>query len=119
VELSAPSTAKVGTPVPLILRLTNHTRDSILPHPLKDSSGNLHAHVFRPDGTQIWQRIWGQLDGPAWDRRLAPGDFLEFSASWDQRDDSGRQVPPGEYVVQGRFRWDENRKARRRLVIEP
>jgi hypothetical protein len=31
--------------------------------------------------------------------RLAPGESQSVSATWDQKDDSGVQVPPGEYLI--------------------
>ena len=33
-------------------------------------------------------------------RTLSPGETIEWTFTWDQRDDAGEQVPPGEYVIE-------------------
>ncbi|HEY3316252.1 MAG TPA: BsuPI-related putative proteinase inhibitor, partial [Bacillota bacterium] len=37
------------------------------------------------------------------DLTLAPGQKTTFRASWDGRDDAGRDLPAGDYVVKGVF----------------
>jgi len=37
---------------------------------------------------------------------LLPGQMIEVGDTWDQRDNSGRQVAPGEYSVRGEVLTD-------------
>ncbi len=57
--------------------------------------------VLTETGTEVWRR----LDGVAISLILqpatvGPGETLEFTEHWDQRDQSGRPVGPGSYRAQ-------------------
>lgn len=60
--------------------------------------------VVREDGVPVWQwsrdKAFAQVLGTL---VLAPGEVRVYRERWDQRDDEGRPVPPGWYVVEGLF----------------
>lgn len=63
------------------------------------------AHDFvvsTPHGMEIWRWTYGKTIEPLLiPKILNPGDYLRFEVKWDQRDNEGRQVHPGKYVVYG------------------
>jgi hypothetical protein len=60
--------------------------------------------VTRPNGTPVWRRL-AQAVIPAILvlRQLGPGESLAWRDSWNQVDDQGDPVPPGDYLVTGRL----------------
>ncbi|MEM0208291.1 MAG: BsuPI-related putative proteinase inhibitor [Thermofilum sp.] len=66
------------------------------------------AHDFvisTSSGTEIWR--WGHekpVQPLVIHKILNPGDYLRFEAKWDQRDNMGKSVPPGHYIVYGLLR---------------
>lgn len=100
-QLSLPGESRVDEPVPLVLRLTNTTA---LPLELGLQGRTIVFDVIvtGPNDSEIWSRLHGQsLSAILQLRVLQPGEVLELSARWDQRDNSGHPVPPGTYRVQG------------------
>lgn len=58
--------------------------------------------VQSAEGHVVWRRLEG-VPGEAAPaiRTLAPGEVMTFDGHWNQRDNQGRQVPPGTYRVRG------------------
>ena len=60
--------------------------------------------VTRPDGTVVWRRLArAMIPAILVLRRLGPGESLEWRDWWNQADDQGQPVPPGEFLVTGRL----------------
>jgi len=100
-QLSLPNESRVGSAVPLVLALRNTTA---LPLELGLQGRTIVFDVIvtGPSGSEIWSRLHGQfLPAILQLRVLQPGEVLELSDHWDQRDNAGRPVPPGSYQVQG------------------
>lgn len=58
--------------------------------------------VLATDGSEVWRRLEGvAVDLILQPRTLGPGEALDFTDTWPQHDDQGRQVSPGTYRVQG------------------
>jgi len=100
-ELAVPAEVPAGHPVPIVLRLTNAgnaARDLAL-------QGRPTAYdviVTQRDGAIVWRRLDGEvIQSILRLQTLAPGESLEFRHSWNQRNNSGERVPPGEYFVTG------------------
>jgi len=58
---------------------------------VKDDAGN---EVWRWSADQLFAQVLAE-------ETLAPGGTLTFGETWDQRDNSGAQVAPGPYVIEG------------------
>ena len=99
-ELQVPLDVPLGMPVPLKLILKN-TGDQRVEVAL----GGRPAYDFaitRPDGTEIWRGMHGQAVQQILALvALSPGQELEFTAEWPQRDNAGTPVPAGAYEVRG------------------
>lgn len=59
--------------------------------------------VRSPDGTEVWRRLHSRFFYNALLTRktLNPGEVLELTGEWDQRDKDGKPITPGTYSVQG------------------
>ncbi len=58
--------------------------------------------VTTADGAEVWSRLHGRTIPMILQMALLePGQQLEFSDTWDQRDNRGRPVDPGVYQVRG------------------
>ena len=100
-ELEAPAEAPLGAPITLRLRLRNEGREPVVVS-LKGREIAFDFVITRPDGDTVWRRLSHEpLQEIVHLRRLAPGGELVLDDRWDQRDRSGRPVPPGEYRVRG------------------
>lgn len=100
-HLELPARAARGAPVPIRLALENRG-DAPVTVGLGGRPVAFDFVVARPDGAEVWSRLHGQaIAAVLQERRLAPGEVLHFQDSWDQRDNQGRQVPPGRYLVWG------------------
>ncbi len=99
-ELQVPSDVPLGVTVPLKLILKN-TGDQRMEVAL----GGRPAYDFaitRPDGTEIWRWMHGQAVQQILALiALSPGQELEFTAEWPQRDNAGTPVAAGAYEVRG------------------
>jgi intracellular proteinase inhibitor BsuPI len=100
-ELALPDTVQSGQAVTITLRVINQSQEAASLY----SQGRPTAFdlvISRPGGTQVWSRLKKAVIVSVLQiRELAPGQVLEFTDSWDQRDDTGRLVPPGDYSVVG------------------
>lgn len=100
-SITFPSPVRVGDTVPITLRLTNTARDAVQFVGSADLT-DFDVIVTRPDGTEVWSRLHGQVLLPvAHTRVLAPGETIELTTAWDLRDNAGVRVAPGEYRIQG------------------
>lgn len=95
-RLEAPSEARLGQKVPLKLRLKNRREQ-----PLQVTSPAYDFIVMQED-REIWRWSYGKpiLKGSE-QKTLAPGEVLEFTEEWDQRDSKGNPIPSGTYAVRG------------------
>jgi len=98
--LEVPAGARVGTPVPLTLKLRNTSHRSV-----ELTLGGRPAYDFvvtTPDGLEVWRWSHGQAIQAILElKTLRPGEELVFTAEWAQRDNEGRSVPAGTYWVRG------------------
>ena len=99
-ELDAPPAARLGETVPLRLSLS-HAGD----HPVQVALGGRPAYDFviaQPDGTEVWRWSYGQFVQQILQlTTVRPGEAVDFTAAWSQRDNAGKAVPAGAYVVRG------------------
>lgn len=102
VTLSADRTAyPVGAPVTLTLTARNR---GDVPLTLTFPSGQLFDVAIGPPDSPavVWRWSQGQFFTQALTtRRLAPGEALILTATWDQRNPAGLQVPTGVYAAVG------------------
>jgi uncharacterized protein (DUF58 family) len=92
----------VGEPVELVLTVTN-----LGPNPVTfrfSDSQRYDLVVTREDGTPVWRwshdKLFAQVLGTM---TLAPGASRIFRDRWDQRDQEGKMVTQGRYVIEGVF----------------
>lgn len=101
VELELPATVAPGTLVPITIRARN---DEAQPAALS-LTGNpvaVDIIVHNAGGTEVWRRLRGTIVSAMLQvANLQPGESLDFAQAWDQRDNAGRRVAAGEYLVQG------------------
>lgn len=120
-ELSLAEAVGRGQPVPMVLRVMNTGPDTA--HlGLTGRPVAFDITVAAPDGTEVWSRLHGATVPMILQMALlAPGDTLEYTHTWDQRDNSGRTVEPGLYHVQGVIPTedDELRSDPREIRIAP
>lgn len=73
--------------------------------PVTLSLGGRPAYDFivtKPDGTEVWHSLCGQIVFASLDWRvLDPGEEVEFTALWEQVDNTGNIVPSGAYLLRG------------------
>lgn len=101
VELEFPAAAARSSRVPMTLRVTNTATDSLVLG-LTGRPTAFDIVVAAEDGTEVWSRLHDANVSMILEfRRLAPGDVLEFTDEWDQRDNDGRSVAAGVYYVHG------------------
>jgi hypothetical protein len=93
--------------VPLVFTVTNVGRASVTLQLL----GRVPSADFRvtdPRGRAIWSRLRGEtMLGALRLFPLAGGKSLTFRQAWNQRDDAGSLVAPGEYLVRGVLLTDD------------
>jgi hypothetical protein len=93
--------------VPLVFRVANAGRASVTLQ-LLGRTPTADFRVSDAGGRQIWSRLRGQIAlGALRLYPLAPGKALTFRHTWSQRSDSGKPVPPGEYLVRGVLLTDQ------------
>ena len=101
-DLELPAEVAAGTPVPMLLRLSNDGPAADLV--LQGRPVSFDLVVTSSDGTEVWRRLaHAVIPAILALRRLGPGESLEWRDSWDQVDDQGHPVPPGEYLITGRL----------------
>ena len=100
VEIVVPPRAAAGEPVPIAIRIAN-TADRPIELHLQGRTLVFDLIVSRGD-TVVWRRLEGEsVTAILQLRMLAPGEVLELKDTWEQKDDKGRRVGPGEYSVTG------------------
>lgn len=121
-ELVAPGEVHQGAPVPITLRLTNTTDHPMEVHFLGRTIA-FDITVARENGPVVWRRLQGAaIQGILQIKVLAPGETLELTDVWRQRDIAEQSVGPGTYIVQGalpRETREPLRTAAARLRIAP
>jgi len=100
-DLTLPDTVQSGQAVTITLRVINQSQKAASLY----SQGRPTAFdlvISGRGGTQVWSRLKRAVIASVLQvRELAPGQFLEFTDHWNQRDDAGRLVPAGDYTVVG------------------
>lgn len=100
-ELRLPGAVRVGEPVRFELHVANES-DAQVELLLAGRPPAFDLIVRAPDGTPVWRRLEGEVIAMTLQIvRLPPGREMLFTHFWDQRDDRGRPVPPGDYVASG------------------
>jgi uncharacterized protein (DUF58 family) len=105
-ELSLPSQVRVGEPVELTLRATNHSPKSATLY-LRGRPPAFDIIVTDTRGKVVWRRLRGATISMVLQvRELGPDESLTFEDKWDQRTNAGGAVRPGEYRVTGQLLTD-------------
>ncbi len=106
IALDAPATLPGSHTATITIRLTNPT-DRTLELALRGREIVFDLIVSREDGVVVWRRLEGEVV-PAILRleQLAPGAQLSLEATWDGRDQRGRPLPPGNYLLRGEVLTD-------------
>lgn len=90
-----------GRPVSLSL-VVEHPGPDALELFLQGRSATFDVEVRDAAGALVWRRLEGAvLQAILQLRVLWPGERFVLHASWDQRDQAGALVPPGEYRLRG------------------
>jgi len=93
--------------VPLLFTVANTGKVSLTLQLL----GRTPAADFRVSdlrGRTVWSRLRGQtLLGALRLFPLGGGKHLSFRQVWDQRDDTGTRVSPGDYLIRGVLMTDD------------
>jgi len=104
--LEMPAKVKFGTTVPLVLRVKNISnkvitlpRENYPDYPVKHS---LRITTLHGNEIWYWETPESNLDFLAYGKRLNPGDIELITGSWQQEDNGGDTVPPGDYLVVGK-----------------
>jgi hypothetical protein len=100
-SLGVPAHSAAGTPVPFTLTIENVSGRPLDLY-LRGRTIAFDIVVLDSAGIAIWRRLEGEII-PAVLRLeiLAPGQLLDLSDEWDQRDDAGRPVSAGRYTAYG------------------
>jgi hypothetical protein len=100
-SLGGPVEVAMGVPVPFMLTLENVSGRPLDLY-LRGRTIAFDIVVLDTAGATIWRRLEGEMI-PAVLRleTLAPGQVLELSGQWDQRDNAGRPVRAGDYTAYG------------------
>jgi hypothetical protein len=120
-ELLAPSTARAGDTIEVVLRIRNDG-----PRPMEiELSGRpvgFDIVIETADGTEIWRRLAkGTVGAALMLVTLRPGESRDFAESWSQEDRNGRRVAPGRYRIRGILPMGQRELVTRphELVIQP
>jgi hypothetical protein len=58
--------------------------------------------VTEQDGTPVWHRLENtSVPDMVHERRVQPREALTFETLWNQRNNAGKPIGPGTYVVRG------------------
>jgi hypothetical protein len=105
VEIVVPPRVAAGEPVPIAIRIAN-TADRPIELHLQGRTVVFDLIVRKGDMV-VWRRLQGQsVPAILQLRMLAPGEAMELKDTWEQQDDAGRRVGPGEYRVSGEIPTD-------------
>ena len=84
-ELIAPERARAGTPVEIVLRITNITNKP-LDLSLQGREIVFDVAVTNEQGHEVWRRLQGQTAQSILQlKTLAPGEALELRTAWNPR----------------------------------
>jgi len=99
VTLRVPRSAPLGSKVPIVVLIENESAAPVELY-LRGREIAYDIRVTRAGGDVVWRRLEGQVV-PAILRleTIAPGKPIELRDSWDQRNNAGETVAPGEYAV--------------------
>ena len=100
-ELDIPAEARVGSTVPITLRVENIGGRPLELY-LRGRTITFDIVVRRADGEVVWRRLEHEII-PAILRLevLTPHQVLELRADWSLETSAGVPVTPGPYVLQG------------------
>jgi hypothetical protein len=100
-SLGVPAHSAAGTPVPFTLTVENVSGRPLDLY-LRGRTIAFDIVVLDSAGVPVWRRLEGEMI-PAILRldALAPGQLLELSDQWDQRDNAGRPASAGDYTAYG------------------
>jgi hypothetical protein len=101
-SLGVPVEVAAGAPVPVTIALENVSGRPLDLYLRGRTTIAFDIVVLDAAGDTTWRRLEGAII-PAILRLeiLAPGQVLELSDEWDQRDDAGRPVGAGDYSAYG------------------
>lgn len=101
VTLHAPDNARVGEMIPITICVENKTAETLELY-LLGREPTYDFIVNARDGDVVWRRLEGEVvQAIVRFQVLAPGEALEFTDRWNQRDNSGEPVAPGSYTIRG------------------
>lgn len=99
-DFEVPAAVRAGDSVSLQVTLRNAVGRHLLLR-LGGAPPTIDCVITRLQGTEVWRLQHGE--GAVYDDAsfipLAPGEVLEFTGAWDQRNNAGEPVPPGTYCV--------------------
>ena len=105
-DIEVPPAARIGDPVPITLRVRNLGKTPRELY-LAGRPTAFDITVTRADGSEVWRRLEGAtISSILGVQVLAPGGMLEFKDTWNQRAQSGEQLGPGTYTVEGALLTD-------------
>jgi hypothetical protein len=102
-EIDVPPEVPEGEPVAITLRATN---TGLQPTDLYLGGRPIAFDVIvaRESGEVVWQRLKDKMVPAILQlRTLGPGESLELTERWNQRNNVGQSVGPGRYAVHGTF----------------
>jgi hypothetical protein len=100
-DIVVPTSVRVGDSVPITLRLTNTGSEPTVIH-LQGRPVAFDIIITRQDGIPVWRRLEGAVVSAILQvRTLAPGEVIDFSDTWTQKNNSGAAVEPGSYTITG------------------
>lgn len=106
VRLVSPAEVRAGETVPVTVRIEN-VGSGALELYLRGRPVAFDVEVTDAAGVTVWRRLHDAVIPAIIQLRvLSPRDVLELEAEWDQRDDGGGPVAPGDYLVRGRVLTD-------------
>ena len=101
VIIHVPENAEAGAAIPITMRVENRSNEPLELY-LRGREPTCDFIVTSSDGDVVWRRLEGQIiQAILRFEVLAPGQVLEFRDTWDQKDNAGKRVAPGVYVVRG------------------
>ncbi|MDQ4075403.1 MAG: BsuPI-related putative proteinase inhibitor [Chloroflexota bacterium] len=101
VNVEVPETVHAGKLVPITLRLQNISDQPVDVY-LKGRPVAFDITVAREGREVVWRRLEGTTMSMVLQiRRLAPGEVVELTDTWNQQTNAGEPVSPGRYTIQG------------------